>query len=423
MDQPLPTDPSALLHLGVALAIGLLVGLERGWRGRDLEEHGRAAGFRTYGLAGLLGGIGGSLATVAGGVILAATLLAFAAAFTLFHWREAERYQTVSVTGVIAGLATFGLGALAVIGPVELAIAGGVAMTVLLSLRETLHGWVARLTWEELRAVLTLLVMTFLLLPILPDRPIDPWQALVPREIWLYAILMAALSFAGYVAVRLMDPRLGIIVTAAAGGLASSTATTLTFSRLAAGARLPRAAISVLAAGVLVSSSVMLARVGVVTFLLNPAIFATILIPLMAGIVTMLAGAAALVFLRAGRPADDPDIGMTIENPLAIGTSLRLTAFIAAVTLAARIVKDTFGQGGLYSVAAVSGLADVDAITISLSRLQTDTRIAATGILIAVAVNTASKAAMTLVIGGLPIGLRVGTVSALAIGAGLIVMP
>ncbi|MCC5976388.1 MAG: MgtC/SapB family protein [Rubellimicrobium sp.] len=422
MDQPLPTDLSAFLHLGVALAIGLLVGLERGWRGRDLEEHGRAAGFRTYGLAGLLGGISGSLAGVAGGVVLAASLLAFAAAFTLFHWREAERYQAVSVTSVIAGLATFGLGALAVIGPVELAIAGAVAMTVLLSLRETLHGWVARLTWEELRAVLTLLVMTFLLLPILPDRPIDPWQALIPREIWLYAILMTSLSFAGYVAVRLMDPRLGILVTAAAGGLASSTATTLTFSRLAAGPRLPRNTVSVLAAGVLVSSSVMLARVGVVTSLLNPAIFATILLPLMAGIVSMLAGAAALIFLRAGDTPDAPDLGITIDNPLAIGSSLRLTAFIAAVTLAARIVKDAFGESGLYSVAAVSGLADVDAITISLSRLETDTAIAATGILIAVAVNTASKAVMSVIVGGLPIGLRVGVVSTLAIGAGLLVL-
>ena len=134
---------------------------------------------------------------------------------------------------MVAGILTFALGAYAILGNEAVAVAVAVVMAVLLALREPLHSWVKAVTWPEIRSVLVLLAMSFLLLPILPDRAVDPWQVLNPAEIWLLAILIAAISFAGYVAVRVLGERRGVAVAAVAGGLASSTATTLSFARLA----------------------------------------------------------------------------------------------------------------------------------------------------------------------------------------------
>jgi uncharacterized membrane protein (DUF4010 family) len=422
MEAGQPTDITLLLHLGVALAIGLLVGLERGWRSRDLEDHGRAAGFRTFGLAGLLGGISGYLAQSLGGIVMAGAFVTFGLVFAAFHWIEAQKYHTASVTAVVAGLLTFGLGALAVAGPVQVAIAGAVAMTVLLSLRETLHGWVARLTWEEIRAVLILLVMTFLLLPVLPDRPIDPWNALNPREIWLLAILIATISFAGYVAVRLMGARIGILVTAAAGGLASSTATTLTLARLAAARGIEPQTIGVLGSGILVSSGVMVLRVAVVSGLLNPPVMQGLILPLLAALAVFAVASTLLLRLRPAETGEDPAVRIVIDNPLAIGISLRLAGFIALVMLGATLLQDLFGDAGLYAIAAISGIADVDAITISLSRLDGDADLAARGILLAVAVNTISKASMAWAVGGTALGIRIMGPSLLAVLAGGLIL-
>jgi uncharacterized membrane protein (DUF4010 family) len=137
-----------------------------------------------------------------------------------------------------------------VLGEPLVAVAAAVAMAILLALKAPLHAWFRQLAWTELRAVLILLAMTFLLLPILPNRPIDPWQAINPAEIWLLAILIAGVSFAGYVATRIMGDQTGIAVTAIAGGITSSTATTLSLARQA---REQPQASSLLAAGILIA--------------------------------------------------------------------------------------------------------------------------------------------------------------------------
>src|SRR6185312_14060266 len=167
--------------------------------------------------------------------------------------------QNMSVTSVVAGMLTFLLGTMAVTGELLVAVACAVAITILLALRDQLHRWVATLTWPEIRAVLILLAMSFLLLPILPNRTIDPWNSINPYEIWLLAILIAAISFSGYVAVRVFGDQLGLVLTAIAGGLASSTATTLAFARLG---RAHPASARLLSAGILLSGVVMMIRVG-----------------------------------------------------------------------------------------------------------------------------------------------------------------
>src|SRR5690606_25762367 len=174
-----------IAQLGLALAIGLLVGLERGWRERDAPDRSRTAGFRTFGLVGLLGGIFAALSkAVASGEVLIAGFIGFAAIFAWFSAREAEHDRNFSVTGVVASLMVFALGALAVVGDTRAAAAGGAALAAVLASREVLHDLLRRLTWIELRSALILAVMTAIVLPLLPNRAIDPWGGLNPFEIW-----------------------------------------------------------------------------------------------------------------------------------------------------------------------------------------------------------------------------------------------
>ena len=402
-------------RLAVALAIGLLIGLERGWQTREESDHQRTAGLRTFALTGLLGGICGLMSVVSAPIVLAAGLLAFTGALTTFSYLEANAEKNFSVTGVVAGILTFVLGAYATLGNETVAVAAAVAMAILLALREPLHSWVRNVTWPEMRSVLVLLAMSFLLLPILPNRPVDPWNVLNPSEIWLFAILIAAVSFAGYIAVRVLGDRKGIAVAAIAGGMASSTATTLSFARLA---REHPESTHLLAGGILLAGVTMLVRVVVLAGMLKPELITVVLWPAAAATAVLLLGAAAVLWGRRGGATEHPQL--QIKNPFDLGTVLQLAGLIAVILLLAKAVASQVGNAGLFLLAAVSAIADVDALTLSMARLagrQVASGDAATAILIAASVNTASKAAIAAFVGGTRIGTIVGSVSVLAIAA------
>ena len=410
-------DSEALSRLTVALAIGLLVGLERGWQTRDAEDNRRAAGFRTFALSGLLGGVTGLIALQTSAVVIGWVFLGYMGAFTTFHWLEARSEGRASVTSVVAGMLTFLLGTMAVVGDLQLAIACAVGMTVLLALREPLHRWINSLSWQEIRAVLTLLAMSFLLLPLLPNRPIDPWNAINPHRIWLLAIMIATISFAGYIAIRAFGNRLGVFMAASAGGLASSTVTTLALARLA---REHPSSSGLLSAGILVAGVVMMLRTGAIALALNGAFLAPLIPALLTAAAVLSIGAAVLWFRNAQQETPD----LQIANPLAIGTAIKLAALLAAVMMAAELVRRAFGQVGVLVVAALSGVADVDAVTISMARVaggDVDPNTAARAIMIAIVVNTISKTIMAGSVGNRKVGLLVGGISAAALAAGLAV--
>ncbi|WP_414473553.1 MgtC/SapB family protein [Microvirga sp. M2] len=409
-------DTSLLLRLGVALAIGLLVGLVRGWQQRDEEEGERTAGLRTYTLTAVLGALSALLATYTNPTFLGLSFLGFAIAFGAFAWLEAKSERNFSVTGVIAALLTFALGAYAVLGDLQIAIAASVIVTLILALKQPLHSWLRRLTWLEIRSVLILLAMTFLALPMLPNRTVDPWDAINPAQIWLYAIIIAAISFTGYVAIRIMGSQAGVALAALAGGLASSTATTVTLSRMA---REHPEASPLLAGGMLLSGSVMIVRVLVIAGALNSALLLPLAWPLGAAGFVM-AAAAGLLFLTNGRGSKEHP-QLDIRNPFDLGTALQLAALIAVISLLAKLVSGLMGNAGLTILAALSGIADVDAITLSLARLSHDgisAGGAVLGIGIAVAVNTVVKAGMTLSLGTPKAGWIVSGTSLAAIVAG-----
>ena len=402
---------SLLARLAIALAIGLLIGLERGWQARDEAEGQRTAGLRTYTLSALLGGICAAVAAQTDTMFLGFAFATFGGVFAAFHWLEARADKTFSVTGVVAGLLAFALGAYAAIGDVQIAIAGAVATTLFLALKKPLHSWLRRLTWVEIRAVLILLTMTFLLLPWLPNRTVDPWGAINPAEIWILAIVIAGLSFAGYAAVRALGGQAGITVAALAGGLASSTATTLTLARFA---RSHAGASRLLAGGILLAGAVMVFRVIVVASAINEALLKPLLAALGAAGVVLAAGGVLLV-LRAKAAPDRPTL--EIKNPFELATALKLAGLIALISLAARILGDNVGREGLMALAAISGSVDVDAVTLSFARLahgDIDLVIAVACILIAVASNTASKTLMTFAVGTPRVGWLVAGVSLVA---------
>jgi len=409
-------------RLSVALAIGLVIGLERGWSSRAEGEGERSAGLRTHALAGLLGGVWGAIAVQTrdsgGAVALGFGFIAFSAAIVVFRLREIIHEGTYGATTAVAAMLAFALGAFALLGNVQVAAAGGVAVAALLALKALLHAWVERITWEELRSAIVLLAMTFILLPLLPDRTVDPWDALNPHALWLMTILIAALSFAGYVAIKMTGEDRGIILTGFAGGLVSSTAVTLSLARLAreapGQARLP-------AAGIAAASATMTGRVLVIVGLLNWDMLQRIFAPLASAGAVFAVLSFGLAKLAQSR--DDGESGLDVRNPFDLETVLKFGALLTAITVAAKLATASAGHTGAYALSALSGLADVDAITLSMARLGGSTissNTAANAILLAVAVNTFAKVVLGWFSGGARLGRWLLLQSVLAVSAGLI---
>jgi uncharacterized membrane protein (DUF4010 family) len=413
--------PELLSRFAVALGIGLLIGLERGWRRREEKPGRRAAGIRTFAISALLGGLVGALAreagagSVGGALILGLGFAAFAGVFVLFARDENRATQSASATTAIAGLATFALGAYAVAGDMRIAAAVAVAAAGLLAVREDLHGFVAQITWPELRSGLVLLAMTFVVLPIVPDDAVGPFGGVNPREVWLIAIVLAAVSFLGYAAVKYFGARHGVLLAAAAGGLVSSTAVTVAnANRAAAGEGSP----TVLAAGVAVAAAVSFLRVATIAAVLKPVLLPLLAPPLVAAAIVALGFAVVSVYWRDRKRSRQTDV--TFRNPFSFWSVIALALSIGVIMLLGRALSDALGSAGAIAGAAAIGLFDVDAVTVSMARLAPQplgVTQASLAILAAVASNTLSKIAIGAGIGR---GLFALEVTAMAIACALV---
>jgi len=352
---------SLILQLGLSLAIGLLVGLERGWRERDTPDGGRTAGIRTYGISGLLGGVLAALAfSLNAPAILIAGFLAFTAVFAWYKAREAIHDQSFSVTSVVAGLGVFALGALAVVGNQRAAAAGGAALAAVLASRELLHGFLKRISWIELRSALVLAVMTAIILPLLPPRAIDPWGGFNPQQVWLFTVLTAAISFLGYIAVRVFGTTRGVLVSGLAGAIVSSTAVTVALARTAAsgGNPWPLAGTAILAA------SVSVLRVTGIVAIVAPSILGVAGLALLAAVIGF-AVCGALLLTRGN--AQEADARLP-QNPFELKPLLLFAVFFAIVsTISAALAKGN--TGGMVAASAISGTFDVDVAVLSALRL------------------------------------------------------
>ena len=402
-------------RLGLALAIGLLIGLERGWRERDAQSGARTAGIRTFTLIGALGGIWGAMTPVLGPVPLAAAGFGFAVAFAFFEWRELEAKGEFSITSTVAGYIAFALGAYAVLGDQVVAAALGVTVVTLLAARAPLHRFVERLSWPELRSAILLLGMTFVGLPFLPNRTLDPWDAFNPYELWLITVVLAAIGFAGYVAVRLLGERLGLLVSSVAGSFVSSTTVTVTNARLAAHS--PPEKLPFLALTICIAWITSILRMSALGIGINQVLFEPLLVPVAGAIVVLALGALYFYFTSA---PDHASAEASFQNPLDLKFVLSLGALIAFIAIAAKAASEAFGQAGLLAVAGLSGFADVDPVTVSSARLAGSSITpdhAAEAILLAAGANLVTKMS-AIWIGGRRFAVPLTAVGILAILTG-----
>ena len=399
-------EQQVFYHLGAALAIGLLIGVERGWKERTAEEGERVAGVRTYGLIGLLGGVSALLAARFGALAIGLAFIGLAGALAAVYAANLKRGdEDVGITSLIAGLLTFALGAVAGTGEVAVAGASAVVMATLLTYKPQLHRWVEALEASELKAGIKLLLISVVLLPVLPNQGYGPWQALNPYAIWWMVVLIATISFVGYFAIKIGGARRGTVVTGLFGGLASSTALTLHFSRMA---RDSAGMAPVLGLGILLACGTMVPRLVLIATLLDRKLLGPLVAPAL--VMALLVFVPAALYWRSHAVADTEGAS-PLKNPLELKSALAFGALLALVLLLGRALREWFGEAGVLALAAASGVTDVDAITLSLARMSQEdlpVRIATTGIVIAAAVNNLAKGGMAAGIGGRRIGLRVG---------------
>lgn len=412
----MPTTLELLLNLATALGVGLLIGTERGWSHRDTDDTRLIAGIRTFGLAGLAGGLAALLGSSLGLAAWIATVAIFGLLTIAGYLSEQRRNDDLGLTSGIALLLTFLLGSLALQESPALAAACAVVIALLLSLKEPLHSGLRRLNQAELSGALKLLFISLVLLPVLPNQGYGPWGAFNPYATWWMVVLIAGIGFAAYVAIRLIGTRHGLLVTALLGGMVSSTAMTITLARLHDGARYQW----LLAAALLATSALMFPRVLLEVGLVNASLLPQLLWPL-GSAALVYAGGAALLFRRAGSEVESTT-EPPLKNPFELGPALRFGVLLVVILFLVEAGRQWLGATGVYLVAALSGLSDVDAITLSLARNamgELDAEVAVRGIFLAALSNSLVKGLLIALIGGPQLALRTLPIMAAGLLAGL----
>ncbi|MEO1132874.1 MAG: MgtC/SapB family protein [Cyanobacteria bacterium J06639_1] len=408
-------------QFAIALAIGLIIGLERGWASRETQVGLRSPGVRTFGFVGLLGGIAAQLAVDLGANVLAGAFAALGAILAVSYALTAKQSQDFGITTEFALLLTFSLGGLAVQGYEIEALGIAAIVAILLGLKQEVHRVVTYLDRRELRATLQLLLLSVAVLPLLPDRDLGPWAALNPRTIGLLVLLIAGISYVGYFSIKLLGARTGILLSGLLGGLTSSTAVTVAFARMA---RQDENTVPLLGAGITLAAATMVPRLLLEIAVINTSVLQRIALPTVILAIVPLLAAIAI----ARRPFPQAQAAkLEVDNPLDLKSAFGFGLLLTALFVLVRAAEARFGQSGIYALAALSGIADVDAVSISLAQSVNgnasgtlNPAVAATGILLAAWVNTAVKACLASFIGGRALARWCATILAIALGASLL---
>jgi uncharacterized membrane protein (DUF4010 family) len=383
----------------ISLAIGLLIGLERE------RTPSAKAGLRTFSLVALAGTLGAMLSTLTGAPWLLGAGLLVLGGMMVATYARGEDAEDPGTTTVAAVVVCYGLGALIWFDHVQLALTLAILTTVLLYFKSELRGVSRSLSRRDLVSILQFAVLSFVILPILPDENFGPYQALNPYQIWWMVVLISGLSLAGYAALRLAGPKRGTLLTGLLGGAVSSTATTLAFAR---NSREDPRLTGIAATVILLANWMVLVRISIVTAVVMPSLWQDLSWVLAGG---ALAGLVAIFVLwrnlkdRTGTPT------LEVGNPAEIRTALTFGGLYALVLFAAAWLSDAVGNQGLYAVALVSGLTDVDAITLSGLRLfglgNLDASQVKTTVLLALLANIAFKSGLASFISGPALAKRV----------------
>lgn len=380
-----------LQSLGTALGLGLLVGLEREWKKNPM------AGLRTFGLVGLFGGLAGAMSVAFGGWIIAGGLIACTAMAIMANLAAMRQEEPdIGLTTEFAMLAIFAIGCLAGTGQLAPAVACAGTVMVLLHYKDPLHGAVRKVDAKELKEIARLVLIGLVILPLLPNEKMGPLEVLNPFKVWLMVVLIVGMSLIAYLVGKFIGGAKSAAISGILGGMVSSTAVTASVSRRS---RAEGSAGTVLAAIILTASCVVFARVMVEVMLTAPAHMGAMLPPLglMLAWTAIVAGVVLWLAKRAGeKPGEE-------EAPSELKGAVMFGLLYVGVLYAVALGKEHFGDSGLYVVAAISGLTDVDAITLSTSGLvasgEVEPRTGWRVILIGGLANTVFKAGMAAVLG------------------------
>ncbi len=409
------TTETPWLELALALAIGALVGIERERRKRSGQG---GSGLRTFVLVAEAGAVAAWLSGSGETPWVFLVTGAFVTAIVLAgYWLEAQRAPGgLGKTTEISVIVVYLLGGAVVLGRKDLAVALAIATSAILAFKEPLHGFVDRIGREELQAAIKLLIATFIVLPVLPNRTIDPFDAINPHSLWWLVILISGLSFLGYLVTKWLGSERGLLVTGLAGGMVSSTATTLGLAKRPAGRGDGEAKeADAVAAAILAAWTIMPVRIAIVVGIVAFPMLPHLALPL--GILALVSAGLAVVFLLRSPKSSKVGPEIELQNPFRLTASIRFALLFAVVLVAVAVVKQRFPGIGVRAVAALAGLLDVDAITLSLARGGEGEGVAS-AILIAALSNTLAKGAFACALGSPALRARIAIASAAILAAG-----
>lgn len=356
--------------------------------------------------------------------ILPAALVSVSLLFVAGYILVAKaRPHSLGVTTEVAAIAVFLLGAMTTLGYREMAVVIAIAMTAVLAYKQPLHGMVGKMGWDDMFAGVRLLIATFIVLPLLPNRTIDPLDALNPYSLWLLVLLISGLSLIGYIGTRALGHGRGTAITGLAGGLVSSTAITFSFARQSREDN-NRTRALLLAGGMLIAWCVMFGRVVAEVLVVNRELLSAVLIPFAAmGVVTAIAAALCLR-THSTAEATEPAPEVPLKNPFSLLQATKFALLFAGVLLIVAFVQRYWADSGLYVVAALAGLTDVDAITLSMAEYAKtgDNGVAVNSIVIAALANTLVKCGLAISLGGKALRRPLLLATTAIISAGLVTL-
>lgn len=387
-----------ITRLGIALVLGLIIGIERGWSSREKPEESGSGGLRNFGLVGLLGGVAALLGEQLGLGVFAVIFLGLSILVSTAYVLTAQKSQDYGTTTELALLLTFSLGALVIKGFSLEAIAVAVIVTWLLKLKPEIRHMLIWLKREELIATLQVLLLALVTLPLLPNQDIGPWQSVNPRAIGLLVLLIVGISYVGYFVIRLWQNKVGILLIGVLGGLASSTATTIALSRMA---KKDQGEVKLIAVAIALATATMSPRLLIEIVLVNSELATQLVIPLI--ILALIPVIIALMLIRRGIESKGENIKLKLSNPVEIGMAVQYSLILITLSVLIKAGEQWLGEAGVYLISGISGLADVDAVSLSLARAANEKMplsVAQVSIFIAVSMNTLVKIFLTRLIGG-----------------------
>lgn len=407
----------------IALLLGALVGIERE-KHRNSEHLTSFGGLRTYILFAQAGAVSAWLSLhLQSELLFIVTVLIVATAVSIAYVVENRKNPVaLGLTSEITAITVTLLGGAVVFGYAELAVMLAILTSAILTFKQPLHGLVSKIDTEDLYAGVKLLIASFIVLPLLPDETIDPWQALNPYKLWLLVILISAMSLLGYIAIRWLGKSRGAVITGISGGMASSTAATLSFARNSKVDSDPLSA-DALACGVLLSWLVMFIRVLITAFIVYSPLLSS-LWPSFSVMAITTALLAAIYYWRGSQYSHAPQQSVVkVSNPFSLLAAIKFGLLFALVLLLVKLAEN-YAHEGIYLLAAVAGLTDVDAITLSMAEFSrgesSNLNIAMIAISVAALSNTMAKCALVLMLGSKPLAGRITLATLTILSTGIV---